>query len=172
MRRRIVPGGTSGLQIRVGPSDGPWWVRLPSSSAIRPCSSSPSSSADSWPGGRCRVALWSPGPLVPWLGAQSVGSGGDHSGGRRIVPDHVGLTITIIVIPGITTKAAGERVAVAVTDDESRPIQLVGFLDGPGRREATLLRHGGIKFSAARRFARRRLSARSPAPVRGRTSCS
>jgi hypothetical protein len=41
VRRRIVSGGTSGLQIRVGPSDGPWWVRLPSSSAIRPCSSSP-----------------------------------------------------------------------------------------------------------------------------------
>src|ERR1039458_7493420 len=32
-RRRSVPGGTSGLQIREGPRGGPWWVRLPLSSA-------------------------------------------------------------------------------------------------------------------------------------------
>ena len=32
-RRRIVPGGASGLQIREGPRAGPWWVRLPLSSA-------------------------------------------------------------------------------------------------------------------------------------------
>ena len=31
--RRIVPGGASGLQIREGPRAGPWWVRLPLSSA-------------------------------------------------------------------------------------------------------------------------------------------
>src|SRR5216683_5294844 len=28
-----VPGGASGLQIREGPPAGPWWVRLPVSSA-------------------------------------------------------------------------------------------------------------------------------------------
>jgi hypothetical protein len=33
LRRRIVPGGASGLQIREGPRAGPWWVRLPLSSA-------------------------------------------------------------------------------------------------------------------------------------------
>ena len=33
---RIAPGGASGLQIRVGPSDGPWWVRLPFSFAKTP----------------------------------------------------------------------------------------------------------------------------------------
>src|SRR5262249_46563467 len=32
-RKRIVPGGASGLQIREGPRAGPWWVRLPFSSA-------------------------------------------------------------------------------------------------------------------------------------------
>src|ERR1019366_86944 len=31
--RRSVPGGASGLQIREGPRAGPWWVRLPLSSA-------------------------------------------------------------------------------------------------------------------------------------------
>ena len=31
--KRIVPGGASGLQIREGPRAGPWWVRLPLSSA-------------------------------------------------------------------------------------------------------------------------------------------
>ena len=30
VRKRIVPGGASGLQIREGPRDGPWWVRTPS----------------------------------------------------------------------------------------------------------------------------------------------
>lgn len=30
-----MPGGMSGLQIREGPIDGLWWVRLPFSSAIR-----------------------------------------------------------------------------------------------------------------------------------------
>ena len=33
LRKRIVPGGASGLQIREGPQDGLWWVRLPLSSA-------------------------------------------------------------------------------------------------------------------------------------------
>ena len=32
-RKRIVPGGASGLQIREGPRAGPWWVQLPLSSA-------------------------------------------------------------------------------------------------------------------------------------------
>ena len=32
-RRSPAPGGATGLQIRVGPSDGLRWVRLPSSSA-------------------------------------------------------------------------------------------------------------------------------------------
>ena len=32
-RKRLVPGGASGLQIREGPRAGPWWVRLPLSSA-------------------------------------------------------------------------------------------------------------------------------------------
>ena len=32
-RRRCVPGGASGLQIREGSRDGPWWVQLPLSSA-------------------------------------------------------------------------------------------------------------------------------------------
>src|SRR5262249_17088361 len=31
--KRSVPGGASGLQIREGPRAGPWWVRLPLSSA-------------------------------------------------------------------------------------------------------------------------------------------
>ena len=35
-RRSPAPGGATGLQIRVGPSDGPRWVRLPSSSAKCP----------------------------------------------------------------------------------------------------------------------------------------
>ena len=30
-----MPGGMSGLQIREGPIDGLWWVRLPFSSAKR-----------------------------------------------------------------------------------------------------------------------------------------
>ncbi len=30
-----MPGGMSGLQIREGPIDGLWWVRLPFSSANR-----------------------------------------------------------------------------------------------------------------------------------------
>ena len=34
-RRSPAPGGATGLQIRVGPSDGLRWVRLPSSSATR-----------------------------------------------------------------------------------------------------------------------------------------
>ena len=34
--KRIVPGGASGLQIREGPRAGPWWVRLPFSSATSP----------------------------------------------------------------------------------------------------------------------------------------
>ena len=32
--REAFPGGASGLQIRVGPPGGPWWVRLPFPSAI------------------------------------------------------------------------------------------------------------------------------------------
>jgi hypothetical protein len=32
-RKRSVPGGASGLQIREGPRGGLWWVRLPFSSA-------------------------------------------------------------------------------------------------------------------------------------------
>ena len=35
-RRSPAPGGATGLQIRVGPSDGLRWVRLPSSSATLP----------------------------------------------------------------------------------------------------------------------------------------
>src|SRR5262245_7805752 len=33
-RKRIVPGGAAGLQIRGGPTAGSRWVRLPLSSAI------------------------------------------------------------------------------------------------------------------------------------------
>ena len=36
VRKRSVPGGASGLQIREGPRAGPWWVRLPLSSATFP----------------------------------------------------------------------------------------------------------------------------------------
>ena len=36
VRKRSVPGGASGLQIREGPSAGLWWVRLPLSSATVP----------------------------------------------------------------------------------------------------------------------------------------
>lgn len=32
-RKRIVPGGAARLQIWEGPRAGPWWVRLPLSSA-------------------------------------------------------------------------------------------------------------------------------------------
>ena len=34
-RKRSVPGGASGLQIREGPRDGPWWVRLLSFRHVR-----------------------------------------------------------------------------------------------------------------------------------------
>ncbi len=51
--RRCVPGGASGLQIREGPRDGPWWVRLPLSSASvtrrPPMSGAPRSSRRSRP---------------------------------------------------------------------------------------------------------------------------
>ena len=44
-RKRIVPGGASGLQIREGPRAGPWWVQLPLSSAtFKNCTMTPASS--------------------------------------------------------------------------------------------------------------------------------
>jgi hypothetical protein len=39
-------------------------------------------------------ACCSPGLLASWLVVLSVGSGGRHSGGRRMTPEHVGLTTT------------------------------------------------------------------------------